>query len=221
MSGAIDFIRWRNDTFDDIVEETIELGVGPGDAKFIENCKKLWEIYYAEMPIIPLYSAMSFGYTNNYYWTNWPVTGGKILEGNWVETDPSTLYTFPIVAAWCDNPHLLLFNLEATGRGAPTPQPETYMYIWLTGTVSAFTGVDDESYGPFDAGDFARLPEEDANRLITEGKASVVSTAITNVEQSLTSLSETLNNQVNMLTIGLIVEAIAVLVLVLIVMRKK
>ena len=229
MSSAIDFVRWRNDTFDDIVEETIALGIGPGDAKFTENCKKLFEIFYEELPIIPLYAAMNFGYVNNYYWNNWPVTGGRIANGQWVETNPSTLYAFPIVAAWCDNPHLILFKLQPTGRGVEQT-PTTYMYIWFTEAVAQFVGSDSITYGPFVSGDSVRIPETDANELIESGKATAtpsipglegVIETLTTLVTGQSQLITTLNNQMNMLTVGLVIEGVVIVLLVVFIMMRK
>jgi hypothetical protein len=124
----------------------------------------------------------------------------------------------------------------------------SYTYVWLNGTVEAFTGVDSRTYGPFKEGDFANMPTDDADRLVSQGVASFEApipglskllTAIakvtddveTNAEKTdtlmtqITSLVNTVsaqNSQITMLLICVAANIIVTLVLfVYILIRKK
>jgi peptide/nickel transport system substrate-binding protein len=117
-------------------------------------------------------------------------------------------------------------------------------YVWFTAAVEAFTGADNNEYGPFAEGAFAQIPQEDANRLVQEGSVSftppiagleqitetlsALSSDITGVETSITELSDSIEELAaagsgmnNMLIIGLVVEAIAIVVLVIVIAMRK
>lgn len=51
---------------------------------------------------------------------------------------------------------------------------EDYEFIRITSDVPEFMGTDLETYGPFDEGDKAKVPEDNAEILINRGNAEVV-----------------------------------------------
>mgnify|MGYP000005720525 CR=1 FL=1 len=50
--------------------------------------------------------------------------------------------------------------------------PITYVTVYATEDIGAFTGADGKTYGPYSAGDAMIIPKADADRLMAEGKAS-------------------------------------------------
>ena len=53
-------------------------------------------------------------------------------------------------------------------------EDEDYEFIKITSDVPEFMGTDLETYGPFDEGDEAKVPEDNAEILINRGNAEVV-----------------------------------------------
>jgi hypothetical protein len=125
-AGTSNIVRWRNDTFDDIVEATLPLS--PEDPQFEENVKQLWTIFYEELPVIPNTSPMNWFFANTHYWTNWPTCNGEIVDGKLIGSDPSQLYAWPYQLAWSPEPHLFNFNLKPTSPATPTEADYT-LYI--------------------------------------------------------------------------------------------
>jgi ABC-type transport system substrate-binding protein len=74
------------------------------------------------------------------------------------------------------------------------PPPITFMSIWITKAVEAFTGADGKEYGPFEAGTEETIPEEDANRLLGEGSA---------LSMQVTTLTETVTQTETVTTIDM------------------
>ena len=52
------------------------------------------------------------------------------------------------------------------------PPKIEYVTVWFTAHVDAFKGADGKTYGPFEAGESARIPKKDAESLLEKGVAS-------------------------------------------------
>lgn len=132
---------------DKIVDELREIPPTDPRAEELahEGIKRLME----DLPVIPLIETIyEIVYTTK-YWTNWPVPGNE--------------YTIP--PNWWPEFKFMLFKIRK-------PKKIEYANVWITAEVAAFTGADGKRYGPFREGEYVRLPKEDAERLIEEGKAS-------------------------------------------------
>ncbi len=132
---------------DKIVDELREIPPTDPRAEELahEGIKRLME----DLPVIPLIETIyEIVYTTK-YWTNWPVPGNE--------------YTIP--PNWWPEFKFMLFKIRK-------PKKIEYANVWIMAEVAAFTGADGKRYGPFREGEYVRLPKEDAERLIEEGKAS-------------------------------------------------
>jgi hypothetical protein len=162
---------------------------------------------------------------NNRYWTGYPTN--------------DNYYAWP--ASTNDNWKFIINTIKSTGSKPAI----TYAYAWVIKDIQAFNGTDQRNYGPFSEGAYVQITKEDADRLIAEGSASYQSpvpglsqiltaisdtndnldTFISSTAASLTSIQNTvaaLNNQVSALTLGLILEAIGIIILAaILLMRRK
>jgi hypothetical protein len=124
---------------------------------------------------------------------------------------------------------------------AEEPTVITYLTVWAVETIAQFTGLDNLMYGPIDIGSGLSIPSGDAERLVTEGKASYspplpagleetvdstyqavqgVQTAVSSIDSSITSLSATINTLSTILYAIVGLQIIVLIVVVVIVLRK-
>jgi hypothetical protein len=121
------------------------------------------------------------------------------------------------------------------------PTVITYLTVWAVETIAKFTGLDNLVYGPIDVGSGLSIPSGDAERLVTEGKASYspplpagleetvdstyqavqgLQTSISSIDSSITSLSATINTLSTILYAIAGLQIIVLIVVVVIVLRK-
>jgi len=215
--------RWSDPELDSIIEQ-MQL-MSPDDPRYKDLARQGFDIWMKNLPNIPIITPIGGNPWSSRYWTGFPT------EGNY--------YIAP--QGWSWPMKFILNRLVPTGAKPSIP----YMHVWFTAAVDAFTGVDGRVYGPFSEGDYAKIPTEDADRLLMQGVASTESpikglseilTAIssvsddvaslqTNIASSITEMSNNisaLNSQTSTLTTALIIEAVAIIMLaVVILMRKK
>lgn len=63
---------------------------------------------------------------------------------------------------------------EEPGEDDEEEESEEYAEVEITGSVPEFMGTDLESYGPFEEGEEAEIPEDNAEILVNRGNAEVV-----------------------------------------------
>ncbi len=89
-------------------------------------------------------------------------------------------------------------------KGAPvTPPTYTYVTAYAKVSIPAFTGVDGKAYGPYSEGDAMLIPLEDAERLLSQGLASLTPPVAPGILEALNKLlSETSALRGEMTTLG-------------------
>ncbi len=210
--------RFTNPEIDDLVEQM--QAISPGDSAMDTLSHRAVELFMEQLPAIPIAEYKRVDIFSNRYWTGFP--------------SQENYYAYPSGSS--TEYESIINHIVSTGY-----TPATYTFVWITENIAAFTGTDGQTYGPFNAQEYTRVTESDAERLITEGKATyqVPSQALTQIISSLSDLSSdvsdlksqqtqvsntlaSLNSQNNMLMIVMIAEAIAmVLMAVAIVMQRR
>ena len=83
---------------------------------------------------------------------------------------PIGMTDFLVEAA--NNPGFVYGFIICSGLVGPPVVVITYVGVWATAIIPAFTGVDGKIYGPYKAGDYMYMPKEDADRLVAGELAS-------------------------------------------------
>jgi len=167
-------IRFSNATYDKILNELA--GIPDEDPRAYELYNKLLEILLQELPRIPLTGRLEYVILNDYYWTNWP--------DSWGGENPYTQ------AQWWWSKFLFVFFNIRSRFLPPVLPPKRYVTVWFTAHVDAFKGADGKMYGPFEAGEYAKIPKEDAESLIKKGLASYTPPLPKGVEEILRGTRE-------------------------------
>jgi peptide/nickel transport system substrate-binding protein len=199
--------------------------IAPNDPRVADLSHQAVELFMEYLPAIPIAMGYRIQVWNDRYWTGYPTN--------------DNYYAWP--ASTNDNWKFIINTIKSTGSKPAI----TYAYAWVIKAIQAFNGTDQRNYGPFSEGAYVQITKEDADRLIAEGSASYQSpvpglsqilTAISDTNDnldtfksstaaSLTSIQNTvaaLNNQVSALTLGLILEAIGIIILAaILLMRRK
>jgi len=157
----INSFRYRNPEYDAIVDQ---LAITPPDntTGVLKLFRAAMEIWLRDLPVIPISLAPALVPVNTYYWKNFPSA-----DNPWIMPVP-----------WWATMNLLINGYPSPKRGGEwvggiKPAQIFYTTIYITKEVPRFRGVDLQWYGPFKVGDAVRLPEEDANRLLQAGLASL------------------------------------------------
>lgn len=137
--------RFRNATYDKYLDTM--LGLSPEDPKYREAYRKAMEIWLDQLPEIPIALSRKITTFNTYYWLNWPTS-----ENPWWSPQMWHAY-IP-----------LYINLK--------PRFIDYAVVYFIKDTPKFRGVDLIWYGPYEVGDSARIPLDDAEFLIKKGYAS-------------------------------------------------
>ncbi len=82
--------RWGNEEYSDIVDELSK--TPPDDPKTFELFRKAMEIWYRELPEVPLVQWFHRIPMNTTYWTNWPTKENPYNSALWHLTMPITLW---------------------------------------------------------------------------------------------------------------------------------
>ncbi len=209
--------RFTDPEIDDLVEQM--QAMSPGNPDMDPLSHRAVELFMEQLPAIPIAEYKRVELFSNRYWTGFPSAENYYAY----PSGSSTEYTY------------IINHVISTGYA-----PATYTFVWITENVAAFTGTDGQTYGPFNAQEYARVTESDAETLITEGKATyqVPSEALTQIISSLSDLSSdvsdlvdslaevsntlaALNSQNNMLMMVMIAEAIAMILMALVIVMQR
>jgi peptide/nickel transport system substrate-binding protein len=151
--------RYINPEYDKIVEEL--RNTSPADReKAISLVRQAMEIFYRDLPVIPVVQAPALVPFSTYYWTGWPTK-----ENNWMTPTPWWAHFSRVVTGYLS---------PKTGEwvGGIKPTKIDYTTVYFTKDTPKFRGIDLVWYGPFKAGDAARIPADDAEFWIKKGYAS-------------------------------------------------
>lgn len=219
--------RYKNPEYDKIIDEWTK--VPPSDFdKCAELFAKALDIWLRDLPhgamITQARKLIPF---DTYYWIGWPdETNPWIHPCNWWSTFLLVIVGYP---------------KPGTGEwvGGIRPRHIDYVTVYFTKDVSKFRGIDLQWYGPFKAGEAARIPADDAEFLVKKGLASYkppavtpkvtipeiktiltaisdVSTAVSGVADEVKALKDKIDalaGQISTLTTIMAIEAIAIIIL--------
>lgn len=155
---------YNNPELDPIVEQLATMA--PTDPDALPLYHQGLSIIMRDLPIIPVTLPTRMDVVSTKYWTGWP--------------GPVTVYP----------PHHTVGDILLNLRSAVAPPtPVSYITVYLTEDIAAFTGVDGETYGPYESGDVAFLPKDDAEELIVSGKASLASPDLPIIAEAISELA--------------------------------
>jgi len=208
-------VRFKNATFDhwvDIMADHLQT-----DPEYVEAFRNAYEIWLQELAGIPIALSRKLNVYDWYYWSGWPTKADNYVVPFW----------------WCG------YGLRIPLHEKVKPTTIDYEVVYFTNdTPRSYRGIDLNWYGPFEAGDSAKIPDDDAEWYIRTDFASyspVIPTPeipeLAAIAESISALSTSLDSvkadvggisgSLTMLTIGIVVEAIAVIVLAVALLRKR
>ncbi|MEM3745387.1 MAG: ABC transporter substrate-binding protein [Candidatus Bathyarchaeia archaeon] len=215
--GGVGFNRWINKTYDEIIDQIAQMS--PVDPRYLGLVERALEIWYQELPAIPLNAQPALIAFNSYYWTGWPSADNPYMQPYYQ----------------CASFRFILFQLK--------PTKIDYTIVYFTKETPKLRGIDLVWYGSFKAGESARIPVDDAEFWIKKGYASLTPpiTPITGLEdisakldevssllksmdakiESLSSNIVTVSGSLTGLIIAVILEAIAIIVFAFRLIRRK
>jgi len=144
--------RYNNTELNAITDQLLTMS--PDDPAAAALYEQGIYIMMRDLVTIPAVEKMFVQTFSTSYWTGWP--------------SDENMYHVPYI--WWPEFIFVLFQIKPVA--APPPVVIEYVGTWFTAAVTAFTGVDDKSYGPFAKGEYAVIPKPDAERLINAGSAS-------------------------------------------------
>ena len=125
--------------------------------KVIDLGRQALLIWAEQRPWVGLFPTPFWTLQDTYNWEGWA-------------TYPENYYMDPV--SWWAQHMFIIIKLYPTGRSPTTWVPVKYTSVWMTAAVPVFIGADGKTYGPYTAGMFDTIPEDDATRLIGQGLAS-------------------------------------------------
>jgi len=152
--------RYRNPEYDKIIDE---LAVTPPSErdKVLRLFRSAISIWLKDLPVIPIALAPALVPVNTFYWKGFPTA-----DNPWIMPTP-----------WWATMNLLISGyyspLKDQWIGGIKPSQISYVTVYVTKEIPKFRGIDLNWYGPLKPGDAVRLPEEDANRLLSAGVVSL------------------------------------------------
>ncbi|MEM1510713.1 MAG: ABC transporter substrate-binding protein [Thermofilaceae archaeon] len=220
--------RYTNPEYDKLIDQ-LQLTSPLEKEKAITLFKQIMEIFYRDLPVIPVVQAPAIVPFSTQYWTGWPTA-----ENPWIMPVPW----------WAQ------FNLVVNGYYSPSkgewvggikPARIDYATVYFTKDTPRFRGIDLIWYGPFKAGDAARIPSDDAEFWIKKGYASYTPpipslapelkplvdqvAALTNtvsiLKDSVGSLTVQLSNLTTLVTINLVISILLIIAVIYLAVRKK
>jgi len=216
--------RFTNSSFDAIVNQLATISPLTNKSQCLTLFQQAMAIYYAQLPTIPMVQTPALVPVNTYQWTGWPTA-----DNAWIMPVPWWAQLTQMING---------FNSSKTGGwvGGLRLRTVDYTTVYFTKTTPQFRGVDLTWYGPFAAGDSQRIPADDAEFHIAKGYASyspptptfpelaTISQKVTNMSTDLTSVKSSLagvSGSVGIIEAAVVLEAIAIIALALILLRKK
>jgi len=215
--GGEGYHRWVNKTYDEIVDQIAQMS--PEDPRYLGLVEQALEIWYQELPAIPLNAQPALIAFNSYYWIGWPSADNSYMQPYYQ----------------CASFRFILFQLK--------PAKIDYTIVYFMKETPKFRGIDLVWYGPFKSGDAARIPLDDAEFWISKGYASLtppitpitgleeISAKLDQISSSLTDLNtkigdtlsgiSAISGTINSLIIAVIIEAIVIIILAIGLLRRR
>jgi len=148
-------MRWVNDEFSALLDKLST--IPPFTPEAIRLGFELVTIFVKEMPLASVWDGRGM-VMDSYVWTNWPV-----YETNWYwEIMENPVWQLP-----------MLVYLKPSGNVPSSELYVEYVNVWFVRDVPKFIGSDGSTYGPYNIGDKASIPKDDADRLVSEGLVSL------------------------------------------------
>ena len=151
--------RYKNPAYDKILNKLA--AIPPTDLeKCIELFRGAMEILFEDFPVLPGMQAPALVPFNYYYWIGWPSADDPWnMPVNWWATFNLVIngYKSTITGEWV---------------GGIRPRTIEHATVYFTKDTPKFRGIDLAWYGPFESGDSARIPADDAEFWIRKGYAS-------------------------------------------------
>jgi len=212
--------RYINPEYDKIIDE-LQATSPLESGKAVSLVKQAMEIFYRDLPVIPVVQAPALVPFSTYYWTGWP-TG----DNPWIMPVPWWAQFLFVVTG---------YPSTKTGEwvGGIRPARIDYATVYFTNDTPKFRSIDLTWYGPFKAGDAARIPADDAEFYIRKGYASYtprvsiapelqpLSNQVSELRDAVNSLKDSiggLSSQLSSLTMLLTVNLVLTLVLIAVVL---
>jgi len=209
--------RFTHQEIDELVEQMKLISTSDPDIEPLSH--RAVELFMEQLPAIPIAEYKRMELFSNRYWTGFP--------------SQENLYAYP--SGSCAEYKFIINRVISTGY-----RPEAYTFVWITENVAAFIGTDGQTYGPFNAEEYARVTSRDAERLVLEGKAtyqipsqvltqmisilSDVSRDVGDLKDSLAQLSDmvsTISSQNNMLVMVTVIEAIIIVLMATVILMQR
>lgn len=177
-SAPGNWLRWSNSTYDAILAQMEPMS--PTDPEYMNLVNQALDILYQELPFLCTITDSEITPFSTKYWTNWPTA--------------ENFYIFCFVNAYCASGHFAMMEIE------PTTIPTTTVYFTEDTrqfrSSGTFRGINHVWYGPFEPGDAAMMPVDDAEYWVRMNYASYTPPAPpVPVEELLETISE-LNTRV-------------------------
>jgi len=212
--------RYINPEYDKIIDE-LQATSPLESEKAVSLVKQAMEIFYRDLPVIPVVQAPALVPFSTYYWTGWP-TG----DNPWIMPVPWWAQFLFVVTG---------YPSTKTGEwvGGIRPARIDYATVYFTNDTPKFRSIDLTWYGPFKAGDAARIPADDAEFYIRKGYASYtprvsiapelqpLSNQVSELRDAVNSLKDSiggLSSQLSSLTMLSTVNLVLTLVLIAVVL---
>jgi len=222
--SAANRARWSNATFDSIVDEMYGQWPYPDNPEYMRLFGEACDILFEQMPVISMIECADITPYNTYYWTNQPSRENP--------------YEYPFTVYAGSGLQMMLHII-------PRNIPVTTVYFTKDTTdfrpSGRFRGVDAVWYGPFESGDAARIPADDAEFWIRMGYASytpptptiptemieAIAAGVTNLQTSINSLSQKIEAMPDVaslttllyVTVGL--QVVVLIAVIVVILRRK
>jgi peptide/nickel transport system substrate-binding protein len=215
---------YSNPQFDQLVEQYGLMRDDPNDPEVRAVVNQLLRIWMTDLPTVPITISQYTYSAHEYYWEGWPT------KDNWYATPAmqgvNMLAIIPRLRSVVEAPSI------------------SYVGVWFTADVESFIGADEQVYGPYEEADFANIPKINAENFIDQGLAtyqvpglaelpeaisglqtqmSGLSSDLSDLEDSVDQISSeiaSVSSQMTMVTAAAVIEAIAIIILLILLMRK-
>lgn len=220
--------RYINSEYDNLVDQlqmTSPLERDKAVALFVQ----IMEIFYRDLPVIPVVQAPALVPFSTRYWTGWPTA-----ENPWMTPTPWWAHFIFVLTGYYS-------PAKNEWIGGIRPTRIDYTTVYFTKDTPKFRGIDLIWYGPFKAGDAARVPSDDAEYWISKGYASytppmptlapelkpiadqvsALRETVSALKNSIGNLSEQVSNVVTLLTVNLVITLLLIVAVLYIAFKKK
>jgi hypothetical protein len=202
--------RYRNSTLDSLIDQMATMPMDETtNSAYYNLVSQALDILDYDLPCIPLVWDLILTPFNTHYWTNYA-------------TDDN-LYTYGYFQSYAVGGLFTVLNIEPTTINTAE--------VYFTQNTPRFRGINHVMYGPFQAGDNARIPIDDGDYWVREGYASytappttmqtttITTTTLTTIITTTTTTTTTVDYTMYLIIMVVIVIIMAAVIVIL--MRRK